>query len=87
MSIIGDRTSPGGIEAMVVQTYRTARSAGADEWSACDAALQTFLARHPEASAEFANLTVARILSDCEVGTPEWSLPPALSLAKPLAWS
>lgn len=57
---------------LVVATYLRQRQAGADEWSACDAALDAFREKHPELSAEFANQYVADRLGDLEPSRSEW---------------
>jgi hypothetical protein len=49
---------------IVISTYETLRSAGADEWTACDGALEAFRKRHPEASADLANTFIADVLRD-----------------------
>lgn len=50
--------------ALVISAYETHRAAGADEWAACDAALEAFRKRHPEASSELANTFIADVLRD-----------------------
>jgi len=42
-------------EAIAIESYRKSRDNGADDWSACEIALDQFRRRHPEASAEYAN--------------------------------
>jgi hypothetical protein len=48
----------------VISAYETRRAAGADEWTACDAALDAFRRRHPEASSDLANTFIADVLRD-----------------------
>lgn len=50
--------------ALVISAYETRRAAGADEWTACDAALEAFRKRHPEASSDRANTFIADVLRD-----------------------
>jgi hypothetical protein len=49
---------------IVISAYETRRAAGADEWAACDAALDAFRRRHPEASSDLANTFIADVLRD-----------------------
>lgn len=57
---------------LILQAYRSQRARGADEWTACEAALTAFRERHPEASAEFANMFVADRLRELELTPSEW---------------
>jgi len=49
---------------IVITAYESRRAAGADEWTACDAALDAFRKRHPEASSDLANTFIADVLRD-----------------------
>ncbi|WP_342238736.1 hypothetical protein [Inquilinus sp. OTU3971] len=49
---------------IVISAYEARRAAGADEWTACDAALEAFRRRHPEASSDLANTFIADVLRD-----------------------
>lgn len=54
--------SASSISARVVAAYRSSREAGADEWTACEKALEVFRRVHPDASADFANTFVSEVL-------------------------
>ena len=54
--------SASSISARVLAAYRSSRKAGADEWAACDRALEVFRRAHPEASADFASTFVSDVL-------------------------
>lgn len=54
--------SASSISGRVLAAYRSSRNAGADEWTACDKALEVFRRAHPEASADFANTFVSDVL-------------------------
>jgi len=51
-------------EAIVIESYRKSRDNGADDWSACETALDQFRHCHPEASTEYANTFLAQALAD-----------------------
>lgn len=51
-------------QAIVIEAYRKSRDNGADECSACEIALEQFRRRHPEASAEYANVFLAQTLAN-----------------------
>jgi len=55
-------SSASSIGARVLAAYRSSREAGADEWTACDKALEVFRQMHPEASSDFANTFVSEVL-------------------------
>ncbi|WP_343716080.1 hypothetical protein [Inquilinus sp.] len=59
-------------EILVIDAYRQSRAAGLDEWTACEAALAEFRMRHPEASLEFANGFISRVLSTLRPRAAEW---------------
>ena len=59
LSMTGSASS---IRARVLAAYRSSREAGADEWTACDKALEVFRQTHPEASSDFANTFVSEVL-------------------------
>ncbi|MGO1077364.1 hypothetical protein ACTOWL_17610 [Inquilinus sp. CA228] len=46
----------------MVAAYRSSREAGADEWTACEKALDVFRRVHPDASSDFANTFVSEVL-------------------------
>jgi hypothetical protein len=50
-------------EAIAIESYRKSRVNGADDWCACEIALNQFRHRHPEASAEYANTFLAQALT------------------------
>jgi hypothetical protein len=54
--------SASSIGADVLAAYRSSRKAGADEWTACDQALEVFRQAHPDASSDFANTFVSEVL-------------------------
>lgn len=54
--------SGSSISARVLTAYRSSRKAGADEWTACDKALEVFRQAHPDASSDFANTFVSEVL-------------------------
>jgi hypothetical protein len=56
--------SASSISARVVAAYRSSREAGADEWTACEKALEVFRRTHPDASADFANTFVSEALRE-----------------------
>ena len=56
--------SASSISARVVAAYRSSREAGADEWAACEKALEVFRRTHPDASADFANTFVSEALRE-----------------------
>ena len=56
--------------AIIVLAYEQKRAAGADEWTACEAALDAFRERHPEASADLANTMISDVLRD-HCGKPQ----------------
>ena len=56
--------SASSISARVLAAYRASRKAGADEWTACDKALEAFRLAHPEASSDFANTFVSDVLRE-----------------------
>ncbi|MBW8729155.1 MAG: hypothetical protein JF625_28905 [Inquilinus limosus] len=56
--------SASSISARVVAAYRSSREAGADEWTACEKALDVFRRVHPDASADFANTFVSEALRE-----------------------
>jgi len=56
--------SASSISARVLAAYRSSRKAGADEWTACDKALEVFRLAHPEASSDFANTFVSDVLRE-----------------------
>jgi hypothetical protein len=56
--------SASSIGARVLAAYRSSRKAGADEWTACDKALEVFRLAHPEASSDFANTFVSDVLRE-----------------------
>ncbi|WP_225771534.1 hypothetical protein [Inquilinus sp. Marseille-Q2685] len=56
--------SASSISARVLAAYRSSRKAGADEWAACDKALEVFRRAHPEASSDFANTFVSDVLRE-----------------------
>ena len=71
--------SASSISARVLTAYRSSREAGADEWTACDDALQAFSRVHPEASSDFANTFVSEVLreaySPARIGRPPPAMP------------
>jgi hypothetical protein len=86
--------SASSISLRVLAAYRTSREAGADEWSACETALDVVRRAHPEASPDFANTVVADILREAyppsrvtRRGQVEWPLSqaPRPSPGKPSA--
>jgi len=48
----------------VLAAYRSSRKVGADEWTACDQALEVFRQAHPDASSDFANTFVSEVLRE-----------------------
>ncbi|OWJ65682.1 hypothetical protein [Inquilinus limosus] len=56
--------SASSISLRVLAAYRSSREAGADEWSACETALEVVRRAHPEASPDFANTVVADVLRE-----------------------
>jgi hypothetical protein len=69
--------SASSISACVLAAYRSSREAGADEWTACDEALQAFCRAHPEASSDFANTFVSEVLREAYPPARIKRLPPA----------
>ncbi|MGK9167740.1 hypothetical protein KXR53_15650 [Inquilinus limosus] len=56
--------SASSIRARVLAAYRSSRDGGADEWTACEKALEVFCRAHPDASADFANTFVSEVLRE-----------------------
>lgn len=79
--------SASSIGADVLAAYRSSRKAGADEWTACDQALEVFREAHPDASADFANTFVSEVLRQAyppdRVVRPTGAVPAALRRAAP----
>lgn len=56
--------SGSSISLRVLAAYRSSRDAGADEWSACETALDVVRRAHPEASPDFANTVLSTVLRE-----------------------
>ncbi|WP_342236040.1 hypothetical protein [Inquilinus sp. OTU3971] len=77
--------SASSISARVVAAYRSSREAGADEWTACEKALEVFRRAHPDASADFANTFVSDVLR--EAYPPDRVARPTAAVREPVAAS
>lgn len=76
--------SGSSISLRVLAAYRSSRDAGADEWSACETALDVVRRAHPEASPDFANTVLSTVLREAyppariaRQGRAEWPVPRA----------
>jgi hypothetical protein len=78
--------SASSTSARVVAAYRSSREAGADEWAACEKALDVFRRTHPDASADFVNTFVSEALREAyppdRVGTVRKPAPASAALRR-----